>query len=124
MNTVFVQAATTLAVTPKVTNEGTVMLNINVTRNEPDFGNTGARGDPSILTKSATTNMLVKDGDTAVIGGIYSRVAGTSWGKVPFFSDIPILGWLFKTMRETDDRSELLIFITPRVVNRARSIGQ
>ncbi len=124
VNTVFVQAATTLSVTPKVTNEGTVMLNISVTRNEPDFGNTGARGDPSILTKSANTNMLVKDGDTAVIGGIYSRVAGTSWGKVPFFSDIPILGWLFKTVRETDDRSELLIFITPRVVNRARSIGQ
>ena len=67
------------------------------------------------LKKMAAT----RDGDTAVIGGIYTRNTGLSYTKVPWFADIPILGWLFKNRRENDDRTELLIFITPRIVNRA-----
>lgn len=118
-NTIFVDAKLNLTVKPHVTNEGSVIMNVNITRNEPDFVNTGARGDPTILKKQAKTEMLVRDGDTAVIGGIYTRNSGVSYSKVPGLGDIPILGWLFKTRRENDDRTELLIFITPRIVNRA-----
>ncbi|HEX9103388.1 MAG TPA: type IV pilus secretin PilQ, partial [Polyangia bacterium] len=118
-NTVFVDAKLNLTVKPHVTNEGSIVMNVNITRNEPDFVNVGARGDPTILKKQAKTEMLVRDGDTAVIGGIYTRNTGLSYTKVPWFADIPILGWLFKNRRENDDRTELLIFITPRIVNRA-----
>jgi type IV pilus assembly protein PilQ len=122
--TQFVDAKLHLGVNPHVTNEGTIMLKINVTRNEPDFANTGARGDPTIQKKEAKTTMLVRDGDTAVIGGIYTRNTGLSNKRIPFFSDIPVLGWFFRTKIESDNRSEFMIFITPRIVNRARSVAQ
>jgi len=124
VQTVFVDAKLNLTVKPHVTNEGTVMLNINVTRNEPDFVNTGARGDPTILKKEAKTAMLIRDGDTAVIGGIYTRNSGLNYAKVPLFADIPILGVMFRNRRENDDRTEFLVFITPRIANRARALGQ
>ena len=122
--TQFVDAKLHLGVKPHVTNEGTIAMVIMVTRNEPDFVNTGARGDPSIQKKEAKTTMLVRDGDTAVIGGIYTRNTGSSNARVPFFSDIPVLGWFFRNRKENDNRSEFLVFITPRIVNRARSLGQ
>ncbi|HEY0711837.1 MAG TPA: type IV pilus secretin PilQ, partial [Polyangia bacterium] len=124
VQTVFVDAKLNLTVKPHVTNEGTVMMEIKVQRNEPDFVNTGARGDPTILKKEANTKMLVRDGDTAVIGGIYQRNSGLSYAKVPFLADIPVLGYLFRARRENDDRTEFLVFITPRIANRARSLGQ
>jgi type IV pilus assembly protein PilQ len=101
-----------------------VLLKMMMTRDEPDFNNKGARGDPTILKREAQTELLVSDGHTAVIGGIFTRNHGTSYKKVPFFGDIPILGWLFKSRSDSDRRSEMLIFITPRIVNRAESIGQ
>jgi len=122
--TQFVDAKLSLAVKPHVTNEGTIAMVINVTRNEPDFVNTGARGDPSIQKKEAKTTMLVRDGDTAVIGGIYTRNTGISFSRVPFFSDIPVLGWFFRNRKENDNRSEFLVFITPRIVNRSHGTGQ
>jgi type IV pilus assembly protein PilQ len=118
-NTVFVDAKLNLTVKPHVTNEGSILMILNITRNEPDFVNVGARGDPTILKKAAKTEMLVRDGETAVIGGIYTRNTGLSYTKVPWFADIPVIGWLFKNRRENDDRTELLIFITPRIVNRS-----
>ncbi|MGA9656457.1 MAG: type IV pilus secretin PilQ, partial [Polyangia bacterium] len=122
--TQFVDAKLHLGVKPHVTNEGTVMLTVTVTNNTPDFVNTGARGDPTIQKKEAKTTMLVRDGDTGVIGGIYTRNSGLSFTKVPYFADIPVLGYLFRSRKENDDRTELLIFITPRIVNRARALGQ
>ena len=116
VNTQFEEANLGLTVTPHVTSDGRVRLKIKVEKNEPDFVNTGARGDPTILKKSAETEMLVPDGDTAVIGGIYQRTTATSFSKVPWFADIPIIGWLFKNRKQSDERSEVLIFITPRVV--------
>jgi type IV pilus assembly protein PilQ len=124
VNTTFVDAILSLNVRPKVTNEGTVMMKVTLTRNEPDTSTTGSNGQPSISKKQADTTLLVKDGDTAVLGGIYVRSSGWSQHKVPWFAEIPVLGWFFKDKRENDDRSELLIFITPRILNRARSIGQ
>jgi type IV pilus assembly protein PilQ len=124
VNTQFVDARLALVVKPHVTNEGTVMMNVSVTRNEPDFVNTGARGDPTILKKEARTTMLIRDGDTAVIGGIYTRNSGLSYAKVPFFADIPVLGVMFRNRRENDDRTEFLVFITPRIANRSRALAQ
>jgi type IV pilus assembly protein PilQ len=124
VQTVFVDAQLKLMVKPHVTNEGTVMMEVKVTRNEPDFVNTGARGDPTILKKEANTKMLVRDGDTAVIGGIYQRNSGVSYAKVPYLADVPVLGLLFRSRRENDDRTEFLVFITPRIANRARALGQ
>jgi type IV pilus assembly protein PilQ len=124
VQTVFVDAILDLTVRPHVTNEGTVMMNIKIRRNEPDFVNTGARGDPTILKKEANTSMLIRDGDTAVIGGIYTRNSGLNYAKVPLFADIPILGVMFRNRRENDDRTEFLVFITPRIANRARALGQ
>ena len=124
VQTQFRDARLDLQVRPHVTADGSIIMRINVSRNEPDFVNTGPRGDPTILTKEANTEMLVKDGETSVIGGIYTTRDGRSWNKVPWFADIPILGWLFKNRRDTSDREEVLVFITPRIINRAQSIGQ
>ena len=122
VQTIFVDAKLNLTVKPHVTNEGTVILDVNVTRNEPDFVNTGARGDPTIL-KEAKTVMLVRDGDTAVIGGIYQRNSGFSNSKVPFLADIPVLGYLFRNSRENDDRTEFLVFITRASRTRPGPLG-
>ena len=122
--TQFVDAQLSLGVKPHVTNEGTISMTISITRNEPDFVNTGARGDPSIQKKEAKTTMLVRDGDTAVIGGIYTRNTGLANARVPFFSDIPVLGWFFRNRKENDNRTEFLVFITPRIANRSHVAGQ
>ena len=118
--TQFVQADLSLEVTPYVSQRDcTIAMNLNVTKNEPDFVNVGARGDPTILRKEAKTTMLINDGETSVLGGIYTRNSGLAFKKLPFFGDLPVLGWLFKNRRENDDRTEILVFITPKITNKA-----
>ncbi len=121
VNTRFVDAFLSLEVRPHVTQDGSIMMEIKASKNEPNFARTGAAGDPTIETKVAETQVLVKDGDTTVIGGIYTRNSSTTFNEVPFLSKIPVLGWLFKRKREEDARAELLVFITPRIVNRQQS---
>ncbi len=123
-NTRFIPANLELEVTPHITNDGSVMMKVKASKNEPDFANRGAGGDPTIVKKQAETEVMVKDGDTAVIGGIYTRNTSENFAEVPFFSKIPVLGWLFKKRRNEDRRAELLIFITPRIVNRQESLLQ
>ncbi|MFB6263894.1 MAG: type IV pilus secretin PilQ [Bradymonadaceae bacterium] len=123
VQTVFVDATLELTVTPHVTPDGNIQLEIQASKSEPDFQNTGARGDPTILRKEAETELLIGDGETTVIGGIYTRNSGSSVTGVPFFRRIPILGWLFKKSSKSESRSELLIFITPRVVNRSEALS-
>ncbi|MEO8551331.1 MAG: type IV pilus secretin PilQ, partial [Kofleriaceae bacterium] len=118
-NTQFVQADLKLEVTPYVSQRDcAIAMNLVVQKNEPDFVNVGARGDPTILRKEAKTQMLVNDGETTVLGGIYTRNAGVAYKKIPLFGDIPVLGWLFKNRRENDDRTEILVFITPKITNK------
>lgn len=123
VQTVFVDATLELTVKPHVTPDGNIQMEISATKNEPDFQNTGARGDPTIISKQAQTELLIKDGDTTVIGGIYTRNSGSSLAAVPFLHKIPILGGLFKSTSTSERRTELLIFITPRIVNRQESLG-
>jgi type IV pilus assembly protein PilQ len=124
VNTRFIDAFLELEVRPHVTQDGSIMMEIKASKNEPDFSRTGAQGDPTIQKKVAETQVLVKDGDTTVIGGIYTRNTTVNYNEVPFLSKIPVLGWLFKRKREQDDRAELLVFITPRIVNRQLSSVQ
>jgi type IV pilus assembly protein PilQ len=122
VQTAFQTALLQLQVTPHVTSDGSVALKVNVTRNEPDFSRTGANGQPTILKREADTELLVQDGHTAVIGGIYTRNTGRTVDQVPFFGDIPIIGLLFQRRRMLDNRNELLIFLTPRIVNREHAL--
>ncbi len=121
VNTIFVEAKLELEVTPHITQEGSILMAIKVTKNEPDFSRTGAKGDPTILKKEAETQVMVRDGDTTVIGGIYTRKTSDTFIGVPILSRIPILGFFFRNTKYNDDRTELLIFITPRIVNRLQS---
>jgi type IV pilus assembly protein PilQ len=124
VNTAFQEAKLELNVTPHVTSDGAVAMDVKITRNEPDFGRTGSNGQPTILEREATTQLLVDDGDTAVIGGIYVRNTGRNVDQVPFLGDIPVLGVFFKRRRFREDRNELLIFLTPRIVNRALALPE
>ena len=85
-----------------------------------DRGLEQGNGDPTILRKDAKTVMLVQDGETAVIGGIYQRNSGLSFSKVPFFGDLPFIGFFFRNRKENDDRAEFLVFITPRISNSVK----
>jgi type IV pilus assembly protein PilQ len=122
VNTVFIEAKLELKVTPHVSADGSVLLKIKVTNNAPNPQLTGANGQPSISKREAETEALVKDGETTVIGGIYTRQTSSRVASVPFFADIPILGWFFRNKTENDDHTELLIFITPRIVNRPSAV--
>jgi type IV pilus assembly protein PilQ len=115
INVEFVSASLRLSVVPQITAEGTVILEIEVENNSPDFVNTS--GDvPSINTQRAQTKVLVNDGGTTVIGGIFTVNEGQSEVGVPWFRKIPVFGWLFKTENITSENRELLIFITPKIV--------
>lgn len=118
-NTQFVEARLSLEVTPHITQDGSVLMRINAQNNQPDPANTGANGQPGISRKEANTNVLVKDGETTVIGGIYVRAGSTNTSGLPILSKIPVLGFFFRNNRELETKNELLIFITPRILNRA-----
>ncbi len=120
--TTFVMAALTLSATPHVTADGAVLLTLNVTNNSP--GAVGASGQPSIDSRELNTEMLVRDGDTAVLGGIFRRDTLHSRAGVPGLQDVPILGFFFRNNTESDSRNELLVFVTPRIVNRAQTVGR
>ena len=115
INVEFVSASLRLAVTPQITADGTVAMDVIVENNSPDFL-VNVSGVPGIRTQRAQTKILVADGGTAVIGGIFTINEGTSEVGVPWFRKIPGLGWLFKTRSITNENRELLIFITPKIV--------
>jgi type IV pilus assembly protein PilQ len=109
----FIDATLKLEVTPQITPEGNVILDVEV--NKDSVGAVTA-GVPSINTKSVKTQVLVENGGTIVIGGIFEQVDRTEEVKVPFLGDVPYLGNLFKTKSRTLNKTELLIFLTPKVV--------
>ncbi|MBI3802861.1 MAG: type IV pilus secretin PilQ [Nitrospirae bacterium] len=113
--TTFVDANLTLLVTPHISPDGGIIMKVKVTKNAPAETRPGASG-PSILRKEATTNVLVRDGETTVIGGIYETTKSDSISGIPYLMDIPVLGWLFKTTTKREDVSELLVFLTPRIM--------
>ncbi len=112
--TEFVDATLKLEVTPQVTNDNRVLMNIRVTNNAPD--DTVASQQPSIRRSEAETQTLAGDGETVVIGGIYTKTVSDAVASVPWFSRIPLFGWLFQNQSIRDERRELLVFITPRII--------
>jgi type IV pilus assembly protein PilQ len=116
--TEFIDASLVLKVTPHVTPDGFINMKINVTNNQPNEAITSAAGQPSITTREANTAMLVRDGDTVVIGGLYRRILSTNRAGLPWMSQMPVLGWLFRKDTESDRNEELLIFITPRIIRQ------
>jgi len=113
----YVNATLRLDVTPQVTAEGTVIMTVNITKREPQlaFLVPGATNAP-ISTKEANTKLLVRDGATAVIGGIYKVTNSQGEGRVPGLANIPVIGHLFRNKSRSEQNDELLIFITPRVI--------
>ncbi len=116
VNTVFIDAQLSLEVTPHITSDGSVLMLVHATNNQPDASLTGANGQPAISKQEASSQVLVKDGDTTVLGGIYVRTVTTEEDSVPFLGSIPILGYFFKHTNDTETRQELLFFITPRIL--------
>jgi type IV pilus assembly protein PilQ len=113
----YVDATLQLSVTPQITEAGTVIMDIAVQKNEPATGLAieGAAGTP-IQTRQARTRLMVRDGGTSVIGGIYQTTDNNAQTRLPFLWQIPVLGNLFKTHNVQSRHDELLIFITPRIV--------
>jgi type IV pilus assembly protein PilQ len=116
VNTVFIDAQLSLEVTPHITSDGSVLMVVHATNNQPDASLTGANGQPAISKQEASSQVLVKDGDTTVLGGIYVRTVTTEEDSVPFLGSIPFLGYFFKHTNDSETRQELLFFITPRIL--------
>lgn len=110
----FETAALQLTVTPQITEEDTVALSIKVENNVPDFTRT-VLGIPTILTSESQTRVLVPDGGTTVIGGIFVEIDREAQDKVPGLGDIPVVGNLFKRNAKERETREILFFITPRI---------
>ncbi|MBZ5616304.1 MAG: type IV pilus secretin PilQ [Acidobacteriia bacterium] len=115
-NTVsYVDAFLRLTVTPQITSEGTIFLNVDVENTLPDYGHQ-ILGNPNLITQQATTQVLVTDGGTVVIGGVIQTQNSLSVSQVPLLGDIPYLGNLFKRRSVTTTNQELIFFITPRII--------
>jgi type IV pilus assembly protein PilQ len=111
----FKDAVLTLKVTPQITEARTVILLLEVENNSADFANL-VNGIPPINTQSAKTTVLVKDGATAVIGGIFQSNEQTTLNQTPFFGRLPIVGALFRNRFATTSNQELILFVTPRII--------
>jgi type IV pilus assembly protein PilQ len=109
----FRKANLKLEVTPQITPDGNIILDVDVNK---DSVGVETRSGFAIDTKHVKTQVLVENGGTVVLGGIFQQVERTSDTKVPFFGDIPVLGNLFKSTGRTNDKTELLIFITPKIM--------
>lgn len=115
-NIQFKAALLSLTVTPKITPDDKV--NMKVTMSQDTVGATYG-GVPSINTKKVDTQVLVENGGTLVIGGVYSQNESEAKNSVPLLADIPILGWLFKNETKSHDKRELLVFITPKIMSES-----
>lgn len=116
----FKPAKLSLEVTPQITPEGTVRMSLIVKKEEPDWERAlevnGFR-NPPIKSSIVETSVVVENGGTVVIGGVFVTKNTDTVSKIPLLGDIPGVGWLFKTKSESTDRRELLIFITPRLMS-------
>ena len=107
----------TLVVTPQVSGDGYVLMSIYAKSSQPDFTQgRSVDGIPNEISREANSNVLIKDGETVVLGGIFRNTFDSSETGVPYLRGIPVLGWLFKRLQTTNHYEELLVFITPRVV--------
>jgi type IV pilus assembly protein PilQ len=118
----FVDANLELKVTPHITADENIYMKISATQNTADFA-TAVNNVPTITTKEAFTEVLVSNGATTVLGGLYQKTDSENRSSVPFFADIPFIGYLFRNRTESDEISELLIFVTPTIVRSETSFA-
>ena len=111
----YVDAFLRLTVTPQITSENTIFLNVDVENTTPNFGQE-VQGNPELITQQATTQVLVTDGGTVVIGGVIQTQNSINITQVPVLGNIPILGNLFKHTQVNTSNQELIFFITPRII--------
>ena len=115
----FKPAVLQLAVTPRITPDDHIIMDLEVKK---DSVGQIFSGIPSVDTKQVQTQVLVDNGDTIVLGGIFEQTTRTTVNKVPFFGDLPLVGYLFKNTVKQDDKTELLIFVTPKIVKDALTV--
>ncbi len=115
----FKKAVLSLQVTPQITPDDRVILDLRV--NKDSVGDIFA-GVPSIDTREVATQVLVDNGETVVLGGIYERERNNEVDRVPFFGELPYLGFLFRQKLETDNKAELLVFVTPKIVKEKLAV--
>ena len=113
--TQFKKAVLALRVTPQITPDNKVILDLEVSKDAR--GDLAAGGQPAINTSSVNTQVLVSNGETVVLGGIFEQNTAESVNKVPLLGDIPILGYLFRTKSKINNKRELLIFVTPKILS-------
>lgn len=114
--TAFAEAVLSLEVTPQITPDNQVIMEVIVTKDEPDFTNQ-VNGVPTIRKNEVNAKILVADGETIVIGGVFSSETAKGQEKVPFLGDLPILGRAFRREITSESKTELLVFLTPRIIN-------
>jgi type IV pilus assembly protein PilQ len=118
--TAFKKATLSLKVKPQITPDDNIMMDVNVTKDS--VGATTFNGVPTIDTNKVTTQVLVENGGTVVIGGVYAQTDTTTVNKVPVLGDVPVLGGLFRKTNRVDNKSELLIFISPKIMKDALNL--
>jgi type IV pilus assembly protein PilQ len=117
-NVLFKDAILSLTVNPQITPEDNINMKVEVTQDSVgEVINSTAGGIPSINTKKIRTQVLIDNGGTVVIGGVYTQDESLSTPQVPLLGDIPILGWLFKSQTNTNNKRELLVFISPKILS-------
>ncbi len=117
----YIDVKLSLDVTPQVTNDNSVILTLSVNRDIPGAAVSSAGAAPGIESRSAKTKVMVKNGQTAVVGGIYQLDNSEGEGKVPVLGDIPVLGWLFKSTNKNRKKNELMIFVTPEILTQSQT---
>jgi type IV pilus secretin PilQ/predicted competence protein len=105
----------TLVVTPQISSDGYVLMNIFAKSSQPDFTHS-VDNIPNEVSREANSNVLIHDGETVVLGGIFRNISDTRESGLPYLRKVPVLGWLFKRLLRTDHREELLVFLTPKIV--------
>jgi len=118
-----IETGITLEVTPQVSSDGFVLLDMFAKSSQADFTRT-VDNIPTEITRQATSHVLVRDGQTVVLGGIYRDTTTDNMTGVPWFNSIPFLGWLFKTEAKSKRREDLLVFLTPRVMKTGASAAE
>lgn len=119
--TTFKDAVLSLAVTPRITPDGRVLMELEIKKDQPDWAR-AVGGEPPIDKKLVKTNVLVANGETAILGGVYEQNDQTVMTKVPLLGDLPIIGNLFRHSTKVDDRTELVVFITPKVLDESMTV--
>lgn len=112
----FKKAVLSLKVTPQITPDERLIMDLEVHQDAVNRDNLDAFGNPTIDTNQAKTQVLVDNGETVVLGGVFVASNGRGSARVPFFGDLPYVGWLFKSQSRSEEKRELLIFVTPKII--------